>query len=141
MAGRGPLPDPNRRRTNAPTIPTTVLPAGGFDGPIPDPPVELGIRGAMWWVWAWRTPQAAAWSSGDVYTLARRAGIEDIYAVEPSKAWASEMRELDDRFGLTAKGMAALRWTIVEADVPVETVDDPKVSSLKDRRNQLTRAS
>lgn len=29
-----------------------------------------------------------------------------------------EMRELDDRLGLTPKGLAALRWKVVEAEEP-----------------------
>lgn len=75
----GPLPDPNRRRRNAPTIPTTELPASGRKGPIPKLPswVELGKAGRDWWRWAWRTPESAAWSSGQVAVVARRASMED----------------------------------------------------------------
>lgn len=43
-----------------------------------------------------------------------------------------EMRELDDRLGLTPKAMAQLRWTIKGSDVPVgaelpQPVDAPNV--------------
>lgn len=138
----GPLPNPQRRRRNAPTVPTTALPAGGFEGPTPVCPLELGEAGVRWWEWAWSTPQAAGWSKGDLFSLARRALFEDLFAVDRTKSNASEMRELDDRFGLTPKGMAALHWTIVEAEVPEEiAADDSKVASLKDRRDKLTRAS
>lgn len=149
----GPLPQKNRRRRNAPTIPTTSLPAGGYGGPYPRLPrgVELGAAGKAWWAWAWRTPQAAAWSPGDHYALARRAALEDdLQALEVVEAWdfgallggksasaraaleqlealvrrlkalvggrlavMREARELDDRYGLTAKGLAQLRWEIV----------------------------
>jgi hypothetical protein len=76
---RGPLPDPNARRRNAPTIPSTSLPAGGFDGDIPDPPESYTLLGpgAAWWTWVWRTPQAAAFDAGSLYALARRASLED----------------------------------------------------------------
>lgn len=148
---RGPLPQPETRRRNKPTIPTTNLPAGGFEGPIPDVPFgyELGAEGSAWWMWAWRTPQAAGWSEGDVYVIARRASLEDDLAalrrvevgfdlgdmlddetgaalkflIERLKGLASgtlavskEARELDDRFGLTPKGLAMLRWKIVEPE-------------------------
>ena len=75
----GPLPQPQRRRRNAPTIPTTELPAAGRKGAPPRPPksVTLATAGAAWWRWAWHTPQAAAWSPGDVYVIARRACLED----------------------------------------------------------------
>lgn len=158
----GPLPTEDPLRNNAPTIPTTKLPAGGFTGKAPRVPksYELADAGKAWWRWAWKTPQAAAWSSGDTYALARRASLEDELAAigsipevdvaevlaaaisadgdpdemrkvsdalewllsalqkaaGPANAVRREMRELDDRFGLTAKGMAQLRWKIVAAE-------------------------
>jgi hypothetical protein len=52
-----------------------------------------------------------------------------------------EMRELDDRLGLTPKGLAALRWKVVD-DKPAEEAPTPAgVSSLDDRRARLTSAS
>lgn len=143
----GPLPNPQRRRTNAPTIPTTTLPAEGRSDPPPKIPayVKLGKTGRAWWRWAWSTPQAAAWALGHEGTVARRAALEDDLgaleqvegldftdligdetlagdvraAVQRVAALATgrlqimkEMRELDDRLGLTPKAMAALRWSI-----------------------------
>lgn len=159
----GPLPKPNARRRNAPTIPTTDLPAGGRKGPVPAVPdgYDLGERGSAWWEWAWRTPQAAAWSAGDLYVIARRAALEDAmgalreadlgvdladlldaetYAdVKRLFGWVAalasgelqiskEARELDDRLGLTPKGLAALRWKIVaEVDAtPARTSGVPR---------------
>lgn len=74
---RGPLPEPGSRRRNAPTIPTTELPAEGFRGPPPRCPYRLSTAGRRWWRWAWSLPQAAAWSQGAVVALARRAQLED----------------------------------------------------------------
>lgn len=116
----GPLPSPTRRRRNPPTIPTTVLPAGGRQGPIPRPPsfVQLGKVGRAWWRWAWQTPQAAAWPDGSEVTVARRAQLEEQYAESGDVKLLPEMRQLDDRLGLSPKAMAQLRWKI--ADVPGE---------------------
>jgi hypothetical protein len=154
----GPLPNPNRRRRNQPTIPTTSLPASGRAGRAPAVPkwVPLGTAGKQWWAWAWRTPQAAAWADGHVAFVARRAALEDdlaaIAAVEGlhaldlagrnaedvrsivrhlascvtgQLALVKEMREFDDRLGLTPKGMAALRWTIVDDTPDEQTVTTP----------------
>lgn len=153
----GPLPDPNAQRRNKPTIPTTNLPAGGRKGAAPKCPHPLAAAGGSWWKWAWKTPQAAGWSKGDLYLVARRAQLEDDMAtisevesldfgdlVETEKlaevrrvvgmlaalvggrlAIVREMREIDDRLGLTPKGMAALRWKIVddeEGKAPVRTL-------------------
>lgn len=142
---RGPLPTENPRRTNAPVIPTTVLPAAGREGPPPKlpPTAELRKAGRAWWRWAWATPQAAAWALGHEGIVARRASLEDDLAalelvqgldfdefvgehmkdvreaVQRVAALATgrlqimrEMRELDDRLGLSPKSMAQLRWTI-----------------------------
>lgn len=151
----GPLPNTESRRRNAPTIPTTSLPAGGRKGRAPSVPswVTLGKSGRAWWAWAWKTPQAAAWATGVEVVVARRASLEDdldtlehvpldlaeLLEVERGDARvkriedsirtlhrlaggrlnvAREMRELDDRLGLTPKAMAALRWSIT-AETPV----------------------
>lgn len=149
---RGPLPVENHRHRNAPTIPTTSLPAEGRSGPVPKPPsfVHLGKAGRAWWRWAWSTPQAAAWALGHEGIVGRRAALEDDLAaleevrgldfkglfgekapevrqaVQRVAALATgrlqlmkEMRELDDRLGLSPKAMAQLRWTIKGSDVPV----------------------
>lgn len=143
----GPLPDENRRRRNAPTIPVTKLPVGGRSTPAPRVPsfIRLGKSGRAWWKWAWSTPQACAWAPGHESMIGRRAALEDALAaisevhsldaldllgttdaaefrnlINQLASLATgrlavyrEMRELDDRLGLTPKGMAALRWTIV----------------------------
>lgn len=142
---RGPLPNPRRVRRNTPTIPTTNLPVSGYQGPIPPLPewIPLGNAGTCWWMWAWTTPQAAAWSAGHAVAIARRAVLEDVLvgAEEPKDklAVAREARELDDRLGLTPKGMAQLRWEIV-ADTPAEDeiVEDEVAQRRASRRERLT---
>lgn len=167
MAGRGPLPTGTAIRRNAPTIPTTSLPASGRKAPVPDPPAEyyLGTSALDWWGWAWRTPQACAWDDGALFAVARRAQLEDdlftienidldldfLIGEEPDEAAqhltfligklkalavgklavAREARELDDRLGLTPKGLAALRWKIV----PDEATEDaePKRKATRGR--------
>lgn len=137
MPGPPPKPAGQRRRKNQPTIPTTELPVDGRDGPAPDPPYELGMAGRAWWDWAWALPQACAWTAGDLYALARRAAMEDPktmvvgkgddrMAIEIEGGTANEKLQLDDRFGLTTKGMISLRWTIVEVEAPAA----PKLASV-----------
>jgi hypothetical protein len=74
---RGPLPQSEKARRNAPTIPTTKLPAGGRKGRAPTCPYSLEKAGKAWWKWAWRQPQAAGWDDGALYSIARRASLED----------------------------------------------------------------
>lgn len=164
----GPLPDANARRRNAPTIPTTMLPASGRRGRIPNPPHPLGDAGLKWWRAAWRLPQACGWSAGDIPAVARRAALEDDIAAledvrgldvgEVADATVRELRaiigklagmvggklslfrearELDDRLGLTPKGLAALRWRIVPDAEPAAPAASAGVSSLADRRARI----
>lgn len=175
---RGPLPDPNARRRNAPTIPTTNLPASGRATPAPECPVELAAPGAAWWEWAWHTPQAAAWSAGDLYTVARRAQLEDDLAVLDTFDSADDLLDLlgldveyediakqitwimkklrgiagnrvsvskaatdiDDRLGLTPKGMAALRWKIVVDSEPEDAGRKKKTDEVSERRARRRQA-
>lgn len=79
MPGPLPKPDGARRRRNAPTIPTTQLPAGGREAPSPRLPgfTKLAKSGKAWWRWAWQTPQSAGWAPGMECVVARRASLED----------------------------------------------------------------
>lgn len=93
---RGPLPSKKKRRTNAPTIPTTELPAEGRKGRPPKAPEAYNLQkaGKAWWRWAWSTPQAAAWNPGDLYVIARRASLEDDLAMQDSAFGASDFADM-----------------------------------------------
>lgn len=151
----GPLPKPasQRRRRNAPTVPTTSLPAAGCDLETPEPPewVALGPAGLAWWEWAWHTPQASGWSAeAHLDAVAKRASLEDDLrvietedllelSIEDLRSFVERLKGLvtgrstvltrikdyDDRLGLTPKSMAALRWTIVES----KSEEKPKTGS------------
>lgn len=104
---RGPLPQAESRRRNAPTIPTTALPAAGRSGPPPRVPsnVALSKPGKAWWRWAWSTPQAAAWDDGSVQIVARRAALEDDLATigEIDSLDFEELLNVADQEGAAAK--------------------------------------
>ena len=101
----GALPQPSRRRRNEPKIPTTLLPAEGYDGPVPTCPYRLGTEGRKWWRWAWRTPSAAAWGPGDTYSVARRAQCEDdLAALELPNVDLAEYLDIDDSCALDRLG-------------------------------------
>jgi len=142
------LPDPRHRHRNAPTIPTTDLPATTGAGEAPQYPewMSLGDAGEAWWRWAWRTPQAHAWGHhmGMEPVIARRATLEDELAVMELADGLSrsrvmrEMRELDDRLGLTPKGLASLRWRIVTTDADEVSDADEVARRREERRERLS---
>jgi hypothetical protein len=91
---RGPLPKPDARRRNEPTIPGTVLPAAGRRGAAPECPCALGDAGSRWWAWAWATPQATKWDAGSLYFVTRRALLEDHAAALDFADDALDVRDL-----------------------------------------------
>jgi hypothetical protein len=110
----GPPPSPNPRRRN-PRPDATTLPAGGYQGPVPEWPFasahadELEI-----WASLWRLPQAAAWAQMSVERTIARYCRALVVAEERDAAAAllSEVRQIEDRLGLTPMAMLRLRWVI-----------------------------
>lgn len=106
----GPLPEPNSRRRNAPTIPTTKLPVSGRKGRPPKVPeaYNLNKAGITFWKWAWSQPQAAGWDSGSLYVIARRAELEDLHAALEE----CEYLDFAALFADPAEAEEKLRWLI-----------------------------
>lgn len=130
MAGMGPPPKPahERRRRNA-TPDTVKLPAEGRVGdppawPIPSPSkTELDV-----WAEVWATPQSVAWERlGWIRTVARyvRCLVESEQPDAPA-AKLSEVRQLEDRLGLSPMAMLRLRWEIVVDEVAEQRSTAPR---------------
>lgn len=126
MPGPAPKPDAQRRRTNAPLANTLRLPASGRRGPAPEPPAGLLPDYRKVWVDLWSTPQAVAWERlgwnrviGRYIMLLQKveASLEN---GKPSALMLGEVRQLEDRIGLTPMSMLRLRW---EVDVEDEVAD------------------
>lgn len=119
-----PLPKPadQRRRRNAPMANTLKLPRAGRQGKPPAFPGELSEHDAVVWADLWRTPMAVAWElDNNVRTVARylrvmRAAEESLASGDPSAALLSEVRQLEDRLGLTPMARLRLRWEIDGTD-------------------------
>jgi hypothetical protein len=60
-----------------PSMSAVPLPPNGREDDPPSCPYELQERGRAWWAWAWATPQATQWDDGVLFTVARRARLED----------------------------------------------------------------
>ena len=119
MPGPAPKPDDQRRRRNA-TPQTTKLPAEGRKGKPPEWPLTKPTKAETEaWRQVWATPQAAAWEKlGWVRTVARYVRL--LVQSEKKDATASicgEVRQMEDRLGLTPMAMLRLRWQIVEDEV------------------------
>lgn len=126
----GPLPksEDERRRRNAPTIPTTNLPVSGYRGPIPEPTVPLGELAEKLYSKAWRTPEAASWHESDADLVAEWAALKALVATklrdgeEPSGSILGQIQSREDRLLMSTLARAKARARIV--DDPPELDED-----------------
>lgn len=120
----GPTPNPNARRRNA-RPDWRTLPASGRDGEAPEWPIGRAPSQAALALWTdlWKTPQAEAWESlGWTRVVARYTKL--VLLSESSKASAhmlGEVRQLEDRLGLTPMAMKRLQWEIEAAPASDES--------------------
>lgn len=128
----GPAPDPNALRRDRPgDTAWVVLPAEGRKGPTPkwplakQTPAEKGQ-----WAKLWRMPQAVMWEQlrlHDQVAMYVRNWCEATLP-EASSSLRTLHRQLADALGLTAPGMASLRWKVATDEVAPRRVDSSAVS-------------
>ena len=117
----GPPPNKNARRRNA-RPEWRQLPAAGRPGEPPEFPLGRCSKAlAELWAELWSSPQAVAWEElGWTRLVARYARL--LLAAEKADATAAllgEVRQLEDRLGLSPMAMKRLQW---------ETTDQVAVS-------------
>jgi hypothetical protein len=69
-----------------------------------------------WWTTVWRSPMATAWLEADVPALVRLATLNEL--LEQGEATAmvlAEIRQLEDRFGLSPLARRRLQWEVEHA--------------------------
>lgn len=131
MPGPAPKPGarrPNNGRDNNPFHQSLALPSEGRRGRAPKWPIskmKAGEKAA--WSGLWATPQAVAWEKlGWTRVVARYCRLMVIAEGDdaPVPIYA-EVRQLEDRLGLTPKAMLSLRWSIVEDEVAEKREEKP----------------
>ena len=114
----GPAPNPNARRNRGKASGWVSLPADGRKGKSPAWPLEG--RAPAGWSKLWRCPQSVEWERLQLqetvanYLLTRNSARAALLAGEPSAALLGELRQQEDRLGLSAMSMARLKWDIAE---------------------------
>lgn len=142
--GAGPLPkDPSqRRRRNADTVTTTVLPAAGPDGETPGLPGghDYDSRTLSWYE-TWRTsPQAATFLMTDWQRLHMLAELVEQYWQEPRKDLLSEIRLNEAALGGTAADRIRMRWVVADPE-PAAAAKTPRGGrGATSRRDRILKA-
>lgn len=122
MPGPAPKRPEQRRRPNS-GVQLTPLPGDGRKGEIPDWPIGKPSKGEQQlWAELWRTPQAVMWEQlGWTRVVARYARI--VLASESddaSVALLAEVRQMEDRLGLSPMAMKRLGWDIQKDGEPAD---------------------
>jgi hypothetical protein len=136
MAASYPKPDGQRVNRHAPAFDWTELPAKR-KGRAPALPAwrEWHPSTRAWWRALWTRPQATQWepSGASLHVLA--ALMDDLVSGASDAAKVSaEIRQHQDRHGLSPKAMLQLRWRVV-ADEPTATREP--AGSVAARRKRL----
>lgn len=133
----GPPPDPNSARSDHRGYRLSALPPEGFQGKPPRWPLparvcesdaetrRVAARERAMWRWAWRTPQAWAWSQPtELWRLPIIAmWVRTFVICEGSTATAADKNSLHrfaDQVGFTDAGLKAMGWKIA---APLEDDD------------------
>lgn len=159
----GPAPVEGSGRSERRGYSLQALPAAGFGGPVPGWPLPrrvvkawvtedksryqvvdqdatdaVAAREAELWAWAWRTPQACAWSlpteSWRAQIVAR--WVRQAVLCESSDSSAADHGQLHryaDQVGLTTAGLREMGWKIVAEPVKTQPVA-PDPAEVPERR-------
>lgn len=138
-ARSGPAPDPNAlRRDRSGDRDWLTLPAGGFDGGVPDCPLpDVSDAESALWLRLWRKPQAAMWSQlGLEFQVAAyvRAYLRSVAADDAPVGLIAPVLRMEAELGLSTVGMNALRWKFSVDEVGEKrTAPAKKGPTMKDR--------
>ena len=140
-ARSGPAKKEGSGRADAAGYVLTALPAEGYDGPVPDWPLEPGASRVekAYWERAWRTPQACIWAKQEwawlIPDVARwvRVSVRCDDPEAPATLLA-RMPSLEDKIGMTAAGLARFGAKVAPDEVGAKRTEKKPAAKPKQVR-------
>ncbi len=132
MPGPPPKHPGQRRRTNSRA--GRILPSEGPET-VPDLPGRSKMLASTraWWEAVWRSPMANAYLEADSLALIRLAQMIDLASRgEANAALLTEIRQLEDRTGLSPLARRRLEWSVA-GPAEVHSLDSGKASARRER--------
>jgi hypothetical protein len=117
LSGPPPKPAATRRRRNKAPAPVK-LPSETPTRKTPTLPGAIRYSKATrdWWATVWASPMATIWLAADVPALVRLATlVELVNQGEATAMVLAEIRQLEDRFGLSPLARRRLQWEVEQA--------------------------
>jgi hypothetical protein len=128
-----PKPPGQRVRRNTDQKKWKTLPAAKtFKRPVA--PRGWSASTKNWWKLIWESPMAAIWLESDVPALTRLGNLLELQAKgKISAIMVGEIRQIEDRFGLSPKSRHMLQWYIPleDAETDLEQATMKPVRHLK----------
>ena len=134
-ANSGPMADPTALRRDRDARGFTVLPEEGRPGPPPPwPLIDPSERDLVLWAAEWSRPQATEWirNRQEVEVAMYVRSLVAAEKLDASVASRTLVRQQSEALGITAPGMARLRWTIGHV-APAEVIPLPTGPSTRER--------
>ena len=128
----GPKASENSGRSERRGYSLTALPAGGYDGPLPEFPLpDPTDRELEVWEQAWRTPQACAWSMPSETWRTRTVAMWvrlSVRCEEPDAGAAllGQLHRFADQIGMTTAGLAEMGWKVAVDEVSKRAAEKSK---------------
>src|SRR5690606_4334684 len=116
VAGRGPRPKPNARRTNNRGLEITVSESSEVDAPKLFKRAKYSVATQRWWDNWDNRPQAAVFLPTDWERLQMLAPLVEAYWQDPKPALLAEIRLNEERLGATVRDRQSLRMTVAPGD-------------------------
>lgn len=136
----GPTASEDSGRSDRRGFSLTSLPAGGYDGPVPDFPLPApSERELEVWETAWRSPQACAWSMPSEAWRTRTVAMWVRLSVrceteDAPAALLGQLHRFADQIGMTTAGLAEMGWKVAVDEVSAKAAEKPaKPASSRDR--------
>lgn len=137
----GPQADPTSGRSERRGVRLDALPAEGHKGRAPKFPLpDVTDREQDLWAWAWKTPQAAAWSREPWRWHGVAMWVRTSVICEGPDATAADKNGLHrfaDQVGLTPAGLKENGWRIATDELAEKRAGEPEPEQADDVRNRL----
>lgn len=132
MAGPPPKPKAQRARGNKTMGASLPKEGSGRAAPILPGEDELSAYARNYWQIIWASPMAAVYLDADIPALTRLTELVHVWSLLKENAVLMEIRQLEDRFGLSPLSRRRLEWEISQANAKPEEVTP--ISDVEDER-------